>query len=73
MSNYVLDIPNTEWKQFQPFVNIYSEGKIIIQEGDEHDNRIFLLRKGEVDVLRCEGDRQQVLGRIMAVNFFGEM
>jgi len=73
MSNYVLDIPDDEIKQFQSYLNIYSTGKKIVSEGDRFDKRIFLLRQGKVNVLRQVRDRQQVLGTIEAVNFFGEM
>ena len=70
---YVVDIPDDELQQFEGHVHIYSKGKIIIQEGDTHDRRIFLLRQGEVEVKRLLGEEQQVLGNIKAVNFFGEM
>lgn len=66
-------IPQEELEQFQQFVRIYSRGKVIIREGQDHDRRIFLLRHGEVEVCRYVGDRQQALGVIKAVNFFGEM
>ncbi len=66
-------IPPEELEQFQQFVRIYSRGKVIIREGQDHDRRIFLLRHGEVEVCRYMGDQQQALGVIKAVNFFGEM
>lgn len=66
-------IPQEELEQFQQFVRIYSRGKVIIREGQDHDRRIFLLRHGEVEVCRHVGERQQALGVIKAVNFFGEM
>jgi CRP-like cAMP-binding protein len=66
-------IPQEELEQFQQFVRIYSRGKVIIREGQDHDRRIFLLRHGEVEVCRYMGERQQALGIIKAVNFFGEM
>lgn len=70
---YQLDIPNEELQVFQNFLQIYSKGKIIVQEGHSHDQRIFLLRQGEVEVIKRVGEDRQVLGRIEAVNFFGEM
>jgi len=70
---YVIDIPQDELKQFEGFIRIYSKGKVIIQEGDASDNRIFLLRQGEVEVLKQVDEQQQSLAKITAVNFFGEM
>lgn len=68
-----LDIPEDELRQFQPYLQIYTKGKTIIEEGHKYDQRFFLLRQGEVEVTRAIGDRQQVIGNIQAVNFFGEI
>jgi len=68
-----IDIPQEELQQFKPFVQIFSRGKEIIREGDERDQRIFLLRQGSVDVVKQIGDQREVVGRIEAVNLFGEM
>ncbi len=66
-------IPDEEVRQFQPFIRLYSKGKVILQEGEETDLRIFLLRAGTVEVAKQMGDRNEVLSRIEAVNFFGEI
>lgn len=68
-----LGIPEDEVRQFQSFIRIYSKGKVILQEGDDSDPRIFLLRVGTVDVTKRVGDRQELLSHIDAVNFFGEI
>ena len=39
-----LGIPDDEGRQFQSFIRLYSKGKVIVQEGDEGDPCIFLLR-----------------------------
>ena len=68
-----LGIPDDEVHQFQPFIRLYSKGKVIVEEGDESDPRIFLLRVGTVEVTKKVGEQQKVLSRIEAVNFFGEI
>ena len=68
-----LGIPEDEIRQFQAFIRIYTKGKVILEEGDESDPRIFLLRVGAVEVTKRVGSRQEVLSRIEAVNFFGEI
>ena len=68
-----LGIPDDEVRQFQSFIRIYSKGRVIFQEGDDSDPRIFLLRVGAVEVSKQVGDRQEILSRIEAVNFFGEI
>jgi CRP-like cAMP-binding protein len=68
-----LGIPDDEVRQFQSFIRLYSNGKLILQEGDASDPSIFLLRVGTVEVTKRVGDRQEVLSRIDAVNFFGEI
>lgn len=68
-----LGIPDEEVRQFQPFIRLYSKGKVILQEGEQTEPRIFLLRAGVVEVSKKVGDRQEVLCQIEAVNFFGEI
>jgi CRP-like cAMP-binding protein len=68
-----LGIPEDEVHQFQPFIRLYSKGKVILEEGDESDPRIFLLRVGTVEVTKKVGEQQKVLSLIEAVNFFGEI
>jgi CRP-like cAMP-binding protein len=68
-----LGIPDDEVHQFQSFIRLYSKGKVILEEGDESDPRIFLLRVGTVEVTKRVGDHQEMLARIDAVNFFGEI
>jgi CRP-like cAMP-binding protein len=68
-----LGIPDDEGRQFQAFTRLYSKGKVILEEGDESEPRIFLLRVGTVEVTKRVGDRQEMLSRIEAVNFFGEI
>ena len=65
-------IPDDELKQFKSHLRVYSIGEKIINEG-ETDHRIFLLRKGQVDVYKNIASEQQFLSSIQAVNFFGEM
>lgn len=72
MSN-PLEIPEEELQVFQSFLHIYSKGKTIVSEGEKGDQKIFLLRQGEVEVFKRVGEQQQSLGNIKAVNFFGEM
>jgi CRP-like cAMP-binding protein len=68
-----LGIPDDEGRQFESFIRFYPKGKVILEEGDESDPRIFLLRVGTVEVTKRVGDRQEMLSRIDAVNFFGEI
>ena len=68
-----LGIPDDEVRQFQSFIRVYSKGKVILEEGDERDPCIFLLRAGTVEVTKRVGGHQEMLSRIDAVNFFGEI
>lgn len=65
-------IPEEELEQFKSHLRVYTLGQAIINEG-ETDQRIFLLRKGQVGVYKKFASEQQLLSNIQAVNFFGEM
>jgi CRP-like cAMP-binding protein len=67
-----LDIPEDELAQFEPYLKVYTKGTTILREG-EFDERIFLLRQGDVSVYKTVGEHSQFLDNILAVNFFGEM
>jgi CRP-like cAMP-binding protein len=67
-----LEIPEDELAQFEPYLKVYTKGATILREG-EFDERIFLLRQGDVSVYKTVGEHNQFLDNILAVNFFGEM
>jgi CRP-like cAMP-binding protein len=67
-----LEIPEDELTQFEPYLKVYTKGATILREG-EFDERIFLLRQGDVSVYKTVGDHSQYLSNILAINFFGEM
>jgi len=68
-----LDIPEDELQQFRRYLRVYRRNEVIIREGDLSDVCTFLLRQGEIQISKQMGGNQQVLGKISAVNFFGEM
>jgi len=50
-----LDIPDEELQKFQPFLRVYAKGETILREGQVPDQRVFLLRQGEVEVIKKSG------------------
>jgi len=65
-------IPLEEIAAFRDILRIYSRGERIIEEGDS-EKALYLLRLGTVEVFKGAGASQEAMGRIDAVNFFGEM
>ncbi len=65
-------IPREEITSFRNFTYIYPGREVIIKEGD-HENALYLLRSGTVDVFKEAGASRELIGTIEAVNFFGEM
>lgn len=66
-------ISREEIASFHQSMRIYPGGEAIILEG-EIDHSLFLIRSGKVDVLKKSSEnKQERLGTIEAVNFFGEM
>jgi CRP-like cAMP-binding protein/thioredoxin reductase/Fe-S-cluster-containing hydrogenase component 2 len=47
--------------------------EVLIQEGAENDNSVYLLRKGSVTVSKKVGNREVVLNYVAAGNYVGEM
>ncbi|MBI9045663.1 MAG: cyclic nucleotide-binding domain-containing protein [Anaerolineaceae bacterium] len=66
-------IPESELNNYAQYLRIYSKGKVIIREGQVDDQQVFLLRHGTVEIFKTIGKRQEILDRVEAVNFFGEM
>ena len=50
----------------------FGPGEIVFREGD-HGDRVYLIVKGEVDVVQESGGRLQILARLCAGECFGEM
>ena len=50
----------------------FGPGEIVFREGD-HGDRVYLIVKGEVDVVQESGGRPQILARLCAGECFGEM
>jgi ATP-binding cassette subfamily B protein len=46
--------------------------RVIVQQGDPGD-RFYILVRGKVDVLRSDGERSQIVGRLQDGDCFGEM
>lgn len=51
---------------------VYREGEVIIRQGDAGDC-MYVIQRGEVEVLRREGDKEYCLGVLGPEDFFGEM
>ena len=51
---------------------VYREGEVIIRQGDVGDC-MYVIQRGEVEVLRREGDKEYCLAVLGAEDFFGEM
>lgn len=66
-------IPESEYKRFQTFIQVYQKGSIIVQENQVDDKGLFLLRQGEVAVYKGKGNNRELISKIEAINFFGEM
>lgn len=50
----------------------YQSGEIIFQQGDRAD-RVYIIQKGEVEVVRRGDGKEAVLARLGPGEFFGEM
>lgn len=67
-------IPPEELEAFREIMHVYSRGARIVEEGQEDDmGCLYLLREGEVEVIKKVGSRGERISHIEAVNFFGEM
>lgn len=64
-----LAIPEDERIQFKNFERDLKRGDVVFKEGDAPDDKIYLLRQGEVHIERSGRD----LGDIRALQFIGEM
>ncbi len=64
-----LAIPEDERTQFKNFERDLKRGDVVFKEGDAPDDKIYLLRQGEVHIERSGRD----LGDIRALQFIGEM
>ena len=51
---------------------VYREGEVIIRQGEVGDC-LYVIQRGEVEVLRREGDKEYCLAVLGAEDFFGEM
>ena len=51
---------------------VYREGEVIIRQGDVGDC-MYVIQRGEVELLRREGDKEYCLAVLGAEDFFGEM
>lgn len=67
------DIPLEEYEKFKSFMKVYYKNEPIIEENEEDDLGLFLLRKGKVSVYKTSGGHREKIGEIAAINFFGEM
>jgi CRP-like cAMP-binding protein len=67
------DIPENEYQRFQAFIQIYQKGAVIVSENELDDKGLFLLRKGEVAIYKGKGKARELISKIEAINFFGEM
>jgi CRP-like cAMP-binding protein len=66
-------IPDREYEKFHNFIQVYNQGAQIVVEDIQDDKGLFLLRKGEVGIYKKCGEGRELLSRIKAINFFGEM
>ena len=66
------EVPLEEITYYRNDIRIYPQGGIIIREGDQ-EQALYLLRAGTVEVFKGEGASREPMGRIEAVNIFGEM
>ena len=66
-------IPEAEYENFRSFIREYHKGESIITEGQQDDNSLFLLRIGEVEIYKDNGEKRDLISKIEAINFFGEM
>jgi CRP-like cAMP-binding protein len=67
------EIPENEYQRFQSFVQVYQKGAVIVSENDLDDKGLFLLRRGAVAVYKGKGKSRELISKIEALNFFGEM
>ena len=67
------DIPEIEYQRFQAFIQVYQKGAVIVSEDELDDKGLFLLRKGEVAIYKGRGKARELISKIEAINFFGEM
>jgi CRP-like cAMP-binding protein len=67
------DIPENEYQRFQSFIQVYQKGAVIVSENELDDKGLFLLRKGEVGIYKGTGKARELISKIEALNFFGEM
>ena len=51
---------------------VYREGEVIIRQGDVGDC-MYVIQRGEAEVLRREGEKEFCMGVLGAEDFFGEM
>ena len=65
-------IPREELASFQAFIRIYPRNAVIIEEGAV-ERSLYLLRSGAVTIWRKMGAQPELLAKIEAVNFMGEM
>ncbi len=73
MSSAVDAIPDDEMSQYRQFMQVFSQGEVILVEGKSDDDSLFLLREGTVGVYRRLGDENKLVANIDAINIFGEM
>lgn len=50
----------------------YQQGEIIFRQGDAAD-RLYVINKGEVEVIQDEGETETILARLGPGEYFGEM
>ena len=55
-----------------PLGKIYTDGSIIVKQGDK-GNLMYIILKGEVDVIREDGGEQVILSTLKKGDIFGEM
>ena len=55
-----------------PLGKIYTDGSIIVKQGDS-GNLMYIILKGEVEVIREDGGEQVILSTLTKGDIFGEM
>ncbi|MGQ9629643.1 MAG: cyclic nucleotide-binding domain-containing protein [bacterium] len=63
---------NQDDKFFATFGRIYNDGDILFREGEPGDE-LFLIRSGQVEIIKMVGDTEKVLATIGEDSIFGEM
>lgn len=66
------EIPLEEITCYRDNIRIYSQGGVIIREGDQ-EQALYLLRAGTVEVFKGSGASREPMSKIEAGNIFGEM